>query len=900
MEKCWKYKFRMKKILIVLVLIVCCTGQVFSQVAQPNKQGEREYEIAEIAVEGVRYLDHGALISISGLRVGDKINLQSEDIPNALKKLWKQSLLSDAQIIADRIEDGKIFLVLQLTERPRLTKIEFEGVKKSQISELEDKIDLIKGRILTEALVKNTESAIRRYYIDKGHYDIEVKTIQKADSIVTNGAKLVIQVNKNPKVKIKDIVIEGNENISDLRIRMKMKNTSRKLRFTLINDIVSRLRYSKPKDYADFVLKQQEEASWSDALAYITEHANLNFFKTSKLVRKEHKEDLEGLVQFYNSKGYRDMEIEKDSIYRNADGSLTVHLLINEGNRYYFRDINWTGNFVHSDEELSQVLGIKKGDVYDMETLNKRINFNPQGQDVSAIYMDNGYLFFNIDPVELRIDSDSIDIEMRIYEGAQATLRRVTIAGNSRTNDHVVMREIRTIPGEKFSREKLIRTQRELSQLGYFDPEKVNPNLVPNPADGTADIEWQLEEISNDQIQLSGGWGGFIGFIGTVGITFNNFSAKNLFKFRSWDPLPVGDGQVFSISVQANGRQFQSYSASFTEPWLGGKKPNALTVSFNRSAIQRIDFRNLTAPPLGYFKITRGTVGLTRRLNWPDNWFMLTNSLQFFLYELNNYGVNLGCNTCDSYSVMLNTTIARNSVDNPIFPRRGSNISLSVSATPPWSLFNGKDYSNISNAERYKWLEYHKWMFDASFFTPILDKLVISTRAHLGFIGQYNSVVGVGPFERFMLGGDGITGMQFQIGTDMIGLRGYQNNSVVPTPETRISYEKALNGERQPVVTNISGGTIYNKFVMEARYLISPNPSATIFALAFGEAGNNWNDPRQYNPYQMLRSAGVGARIFMPAFGTIGVDWGYGFDRLPGQPNISGGQIHFMIGQQIR
>jgi outer membrane protein insertion porin family len=885
------------KVLSVLWAALMMSGLSFGQARAP--QGDREYEIADIIVEGVRYLDHNALISVSGLTVGDKINLQGEELSNAMKRLWKQSLLSDVQIIADRFDGSKVYLILKLTERPRLTKIQFEGVKKSQITEIEDKIDLIRGRILTDALVKNTELAVRKYYIEKGFYDVEVKTRQIPDTITTNGARLVINVDRKQKVKIEEIYFEGNESYPDFRLRMKMKETSRRVRFDLVNDLVSRLIYSKPKHYWQFIT-QQKEMELEDVFVYITDHANINIFKNSKLVRKEYKDDHQKLVTFYNNKGFRDMEIVRDSVYRNPDGTLSIKIVVDEGQKYYFRDIIWSGNYVHSDETLDAILGIRKGDIYNAETINRRINFNPTGdRDVSALYMDDGYLFFNIEPVELRIDQDSIDIEMRIYEGSQANLRRVSIAGNTRTNDHVVMREIRTIPGEKFSREKIIRTQRELSQLGYFNPETVNPNVVPNPNDGTADVEWQLEEISNDQIQLSGGWGGFIGFIGTVGITFNNFSAKNLFKPSMWDPLPVGDGQVFGIQVQANGRRFQSYSASFTEPWLGGKKPNALTVGLNRSVQRNIDF--FTNQEFGYFNVSRASVSLTRRLNWPDNWFMLTNSFQYFLYELNNFGLNLGCETCNSNSFLFNTVIARNSIDNPIFPRTGSNISLSISATPPYSLLNGKDYDRISNAERYRWMEYHKWMFDASFFTPIMNKLVVNARAHVGVIGQYSDRVGIGPFERFYLGGDGITGQMFLLGTDIIGLRGYPNNRVVPEPETVISWEERPGGlGREPVARSIAGGTIYNKFVMETRFLISPNPSATIFVLGFAEAGNTWNDPSKYNLYDLKRAAGVGARIFMPAFGTIGIDWGYGFDIIPGDTQRSGSQIHFMIGQQFR
>ncbi len=513
--------------------------------------------------------------------------------------------------------------------------------------------------------------------------------------------------------------------------------------------------------------------------------------------------------------------------------------------------------------------------------------------------MDNGYLFFNVTPVEVNVEHDSIDLELRVYEGAQATINKVTINGNTRTNDHVVLRELRTIPGEKFSRQKLIRTQRELSQLGYFNPETVNPTPVPNPNDGTVDINWELEEVSNDQIQLSGGWGGFIGFVGSLGVTFNNFSISNFLDFGNWDPLPVGDGQILSLQFQANGRQYQSYNASFTEPWLGGKKPNALTIGGNFSNQGEFaDWRNPRSGIAGSFKIFRGFVSLARRLKWPDNYFTLANSLEYSRYSLNNsirFGGQIGCSNCESNNFNFKTTIARNSIDNPIFPRSGSNISLAISLTPPYSLLNNKNYDNLSFEQSINFLEFNKWMFDASFFNQVVGDLVVNTRANFGIISSYGDKVGVGPFERFILGGSGLAGGQgFILGSDIIALRGYEDNSLRPTELVR-SFEQGEVSTRQ-----ISGGTIYNKFVMELRYPISLNPSATIFVLGFGEAGNTWTSFDDYNPYDLKRSAGVGARIFMPAFGTIGIDWGYGFDNAPGTNTASGGQIHFTIGNQQR
>lgn len=854
----------------------------------------REYEIGGIKVEGVKYLDENALISISGLRVGDRIKVPGDAISSAIKNLWKQGILSDVQILVDKIEAGKIYLILRLKERPRLTRYSFEGVKKSRQTELEDKIDLIKGRILTDALVKNTELSVAKYYKNKGYLNVNVTSSTVPDSIITNGVRLIIKVDRKNKVKINNIYFVGNDHFSERKLRSKMKKTAERVHLSLFEDIVSRMLHSKPKDYGKFLTEMHPETK-RGALDYLADNANLNFFKTSKLVKKDYEDDLDKIISFYNSKGYRDARILKDTITRHDNSSIDVGIKVFEGDKYYFRNITWTGNFVHDDKTLAKILGVRKGDVYDMDLIQKRLNYNPTGPDVSALYMDNGYLFFHVDPVEVKVENDSIDVDMRVYEGPQATIDEVNIKGNTRTNDHVVLRELRTIPGEKFSREKLIRTQRELSQLGYFNPEKVSPDVVPNPADGTADITWNLEEVSNDQIQLSGGWGGYIGFVGSLGVTFNNFSINRFFDFGHWDPLPVGDGQTLSLAVQANGKTYQNYSASFTEPWLGGKKPNALTVGFSYSYQgQRLSYTSNDIA--GYFKIYRGYVDLSRRINWPDNFFTISNSLTYSLYSLNNYGdFGFGANG-KANNIILNTTIARNSIDNPIFPRQGSKVSLSVNLTPPYSLFNNINYEKASTQEKNRWVEYNKWMFDASFFTQVVGDLVINTRAHFGYIGSYQKKVGVGPFERFILGGDGITGQQFILGSDIIGLRGYGNNTLMPTKQVISSYDSQGNAN----VSTLRGGTVYDKFVMEMRYPLSLNPSATIYVLGFAEAGNNWLSPKEFNPFDLKRSAGVGARIFMPAFGTIGIDWGYGFDKDPTTGKTSGGQIHFTIGQQIR
>ncbi|RUA35129.1 MAG: outer membrane protein assembly factor BamA [Bacteroidetes bacterium] len=884
---------------LLMLIIFLLTSQVM--VAQINPSLDyskpRKYEVAEVVTNGLEYLDEGAVIAITGIRVGDRIDIPGDDISFAIKKMWKQGLFADIEVKYEIVSEGKIKLILDLTERPRLTSYSFKGIKKSKESEISDELSLVKGRILTDASIKNAELNIKKYFKGKGFLNVEVNSVQKADEVVSNGVELIFNIDKKNKVKIEDLYIVGNTAFGDRRIKGKLKNTRERLRFTLFEDIVSRAIHSKPKHWFSFFTKQ-DSVGLSKALDYFGEHVNVNFFKSSKLVRTDYEDDKNAIIDFYNSKGYRDAEITYDSIFDEGN-NISIEIGIHEGQKYYFRDINWVGNFTYKDEVLSSVLNIDKGDVYNLEKINRKLNYDPTGNDISSLYMDNGYLFFNVTPVEVNVESDSIDLELRVYEGAQATINKVTISGNTRTNDQVVLRELRTIPGEKFSREKLIRTQRELSQLGYFNPETVNPTPVPNPNDGTVDINWELEEVSNDQIQLSGGWGGFIGFVGSLGVTFNNFSISNFLDFGNWDPLPVGDGQVLSLQFQANGRQYQSYNASFTEPWLGGKKPNALTIGGNFSNQgEFVDWRNPRSGIAGSFKIFRGFVSLSRRLKWPDNYFTLANSLEYSRYSLNNsqrFGRQIGCSNCESNNFNFKTTIARNSIDNPIFPRRGSNISLAVSLTPPYSLLNNKNYDKLSFEQSINFLEFNKWMFDASFFNQVVGDLVINTRANFGIIASYGDKVGVGPFERFILGGSGLAGGQgFILGSDIIALRGYEDNSLRPTELVR-SFE-----DGQEDIRPVSGGTIYNKFVMEMRYPISLNPSATIYVLGFGEAGNTWTGFDDYNPYDLKRSAGVGARIFMPAFGTIGIDWGYGFDNAPGTNTPSGGQIHFTIGNQVR
>lgn len=849
-----------------------------------NYSSPKEYEIASIKVEGIKYLDNNAIISLSGLRVGDKIKIPGDEISFAIKKLWKQGIIGNISINAEKIEGNQVWLVIQLTERPRLTRYEIRGVNRTIKGELEDKVELVKGKVLTDVLIKNTELTILEYMKGKGFLDTKVRITQKADTILRNSALLDIRVNKGLKVKIRNIRFHDNDKITSAKLRSKMKKTGMLPKFSLPTEIIDNAvaMVRKPKRLVDFLFKRKD-VNKHEFREYLATHVNLNIFKSGKYVPKEFKNDKASVIAYYNAKGYRDAKIVSDTTYNISKKYMNILMNVDEGKRYYIRDINWTGNYLYTDNQLGKVFGVRKGDVYNLENINKKLNYNPNGSDVSSLYMDDGYLFFNIKPVEVAINGDSVDLEMRMYEGTQATINKVTINGNEKTNDFVVLRELRTLPGYKFSRSDIIRTQRELSQLGYFDPQKINPVPIPDPVNETVDIQWNLEEKSNDQVQLQGGWGGAFGFVGTVGLSFNNFSLRNIAKFEKWRPLPVGDGQRLSINFQANGRSFVSYSIGFSEPWLGGRKPNSFGVNFNQSFSRSLD--RTASKTLGYLKVTGISLSLGRRVSWPDDFFVMSNSLAYQRYDLFNYGRGLGFSTGSSNSITFNTTLARRSVDNPLYPRSGSELSISASLTPPFSLLRNLDYSKATNAEKYKWLEYHKWNFDSKHYLTLKGKLVLATRLHFGYLGSYSGKVGVGPFERFKLGGSGLTGRNFLLGTDVVGLRGYDDGSLFP---------------RDPDNNTIFGGTLFSKYVMELRYPVTTSPTATIYGMAFLEAGNNWARFSEFNPYNVKKSAGVGVRIFMPAFGLLGFDWAYGFDRLPGQSDNAGARFHFSIGQQIR
>lgn len=818
-----------------------------------NYTSPKEYEIVGLSVTGTRYLDPNSLVSLAGLKMGDKIRIPGEPVGSSVRKLMDSGLLDNVELFATHAGEGKVSLMFKVQERPRLYRVNFLGVKKGEQDQLKDKVKLNLGKIVTTTITKNTQMAVRKFFVDKGYLNTKVKITTIPDS-ARNNATMRVLVDKGSKVKIAKISFENLNELDESAVRLKLKSTKEK-------------RFGR-------------------------------LFTPSKFVPKKYEEDKQKLIAYYNKLGYRDAAIESDTIIHNSDNTITLNMALNEGHKYYYRNVDFSGNYLYPAARLREVLGVTKGDVYNPEDLEKKLNGNP-GQDLSSLYMDDGYLYYNAQPIEKSIDGDSIDLEIRIFEGKQATINRVILNGNTKTSDHVVMRSIRTLPGQKFSKTNLIRTQRELSTLGYFDPEKIGINPVPQN-DGTVDIEYSVEEKPSDQIELSGGWGGYVGFVGTLGLTFNNFSARNIPNFSAWRPLPAGDGQRVQLRFQANGSQYQVYSLSFTEPWLGGRKPNALSVSASHTVYK--SFFDASNPysmyqplrgrtPTGSYTNTAITIGLGRQLKVPDDYFSLTHSLSYQRYDLNNLDLfYIGYSNGISNNFTFNTTLSRNSIDNPQFPRSGSSFSLSGSFTPPYSAFRTTTATEKPE-NKYKFVEYHKWMFDASWFQTVFGKLVLNTRAHMGFLGSYNKRTQIGPFERFVLGGSGLAGQgQFALAQDIIGLRGYDDRSVYTADYDRVPVGNARS----------QGGVVYNKFVAELRYPVSLNPSATIFVLTFLEAGNNWASYKQYNPFDLKRSAGFGARIFMPAFGLIGIDYGYGFDKIPGIKDKASGQFHFTIGQQFR
>jgi outer membrane protein insertion porin family len=798
-------------------------------------QQPKTYVIGGVTTSGTRFLDESVLVNISGLVVGDTIEVPGEKISKAIQALWKQGLFSDVKIAIDRVQGNRIFFDLQLTEKPRLSKFTFKGVGKSEADKIREKIKLEHDKVITENVLTTTKNVVRDYYQDKGFLNTQVEIKQIKDTLLLNRDILEIDVNKGHKVHIKHIYFEGNKEFKDSKLKRAMKNT-------------------------------KEKRLWK-------------IFTTSKYLEDNFEEDKTKIIAKYNDKGYRDAQIVKDTVYKLNDKYLDIKITVDEGHKYFFRNITWVGNTKHTSLELSRILGIKKGDVYNQGQLDQRLLMSQNGSDVSSLYMDDGYLFFSVTPVEINVENDSIDLEMRIHEGKQARINKVTVSGNTKTNDRVIMREIRTKPGQLFSRSDIIRTQRELAQLGYFNAEKFGIDTKPNPEDGTVDIGYVVEEKPSDQFEVSGGYGANQ-LVGSLGLTFNNFSGRNIFKKGAWAPLPSGDGQRLSLRFQTNGKYYQSYNASFTEPWLGGKKPNSLTVGGFRTI--QSNGRPKGDELRSAITITGGSVGLGKRLKWPDDYFSLYHEINYQYYELEKYSGFL-ISSGFSNNLYFGETFARNSIDAPIYPRSGSQTSLSLQFTPPYSLFNNINYSTASDQEKYKFIEYHKWKFSSSWFSRLVGNLVLNLKLQYGFLGLYNRDVGASPFERFYLGGDGLTGGFLFDGRELISLRGYENNVLTP----------------RNIFGNFIGGTIFDKYTVELRHPITLNPSATIYVLAFAEAGNNVLTFREFNPFSVKRAAGVGVKIFLPIFGLLGLDYGWRFDEYPGSIGDPKTHLTFSIGQQF-
>lgn len=810
----------------------------------------RTYEISGIMISGTNYYDKSVLQVLSGLEIGQKIKIPGDDITRAITNLWKQKLFDDVKIGILDITDDKVSLEITLREKPRLSNFTIRGLRKSKATSLRDELTIKSGQIITDNMLNSTRIQIKKYFIDKGFLDADATFEVIPDDARKNTSKLRITVNRGEKVKINSINFIGNTTVPSKKLKKSLKKTKERKRF----------------------------------------------LAKSRFIENEYEEDKNKIIEKYLSLGYRDIEIISDSVYRNDKKSININITLNEGIKYFYRNIKFVGNTKYTSQQLHEILKIKRGDVYNQAFLESRLNMNPTDLDISTLYMDDGYLFFRVEPVEVLVEGDSIDLELRMSEGPQARINKVTVSGNTKTSDHVILRELRTKPGQLFSRSDITRSLQALSTVGYFNPEALNVNPVPHPENGTVDIEYKVEERPNDQIELSAGWGMY-SVVGTLGLTLNNFSTRKMFDPKAWTPVPSGDGQRLSLRAQSNGTFFQSYSASFTEPWLGGKKPNALTVSIFHS-VQSNGYRKGEALRSALFT-TGASIGIAKRLKWPDDYFVAQYSLN--LQRYNNmydvYGKSYIASVPEgvSNSISLRFVLSRNSTNQNIYPSSGSNISFSVQATPPYSLFNGVDYKNLEPSKRYRLLEFHKWKFDATFFTPIVGKLVIMSRANFGFIGTYNPIVGMTPFERFWVGGAGLMGWNLD-GRELVALRGYQDNSLTPIRNDRFT-TSAGTIEQQVR----EGGTIYNRYTFELRYPISLNPQATVFPLLFAEAGGAWLKFRDYNPFQIYRSVGAGVRIFLPMFGMIGLDYGYGFDAptysVDGQYNR--GNFHFLIGQQF-
>ena len=815
----------------------------------------RTYVVDSIKVSGLKSFNAQTVISYSGLRKGQKISVPGEQVSEIINKLWGLELFSDINFYVTKVNGEKIDLEIEIEELPTLTDVKVNGLKKGKIETIIKDTELTAGKKLSESFLTNTKNYIENKYKKDGFLNTKVTLNTILDTVGKNTYKMVVNVDRGPRVKIDNINFEGNEIFKSSKLRSKLKNTKHK--------------------------------------------TSKRFWKKSKFVEKDFQEDLVGLVNFYKEEGYRDARVISDTLIKdeNDPNSITLNLEVEEGKKYYFGDIDFIGNTVYGDNIIQQILGLKKGDTYNGVLLKKRIadTSKPDGNDITNLYQNSGYLFSNINAVEVSAVNDTINFEIRITEGKPANFNKIYVEGNTKTNDHVIYRELRTKPGELYSKDRLVRTVRELGQLGFFDAEQINPELENvNPNDGTIDVKFDLVESGASQIELQGGYGQG-GFIGTLGLSFNNFSMRNIFDGKSYKPLPMGDGQTLALRLQAS-QFYNTYSFNFSEPWLGGEQPVQFSTSLQHTIQYRYDFFTGLADRSQSFQISGLTVGLAKRLQVPDDFFQLSQALSYQYYNLKNYYTGLftfgdgeAKNLAYTISLLRNNTRV-----NPIFPTGGSTFTISAKLTPPYSLISGRDFSDLENQpefqdengnplvdkidqERFRWLEFYKVKFNGTWYTRVFDDLILKTQADFGFIGAYNKDRGNIPFERFFLGGDGMVSYALD-GRETIALRGYPNQS--------------LSGN--------DGSVIYNKFSLELRYPITLKPSASIYALTFLEAGNGYNSFREFDPFNSKRSAGLGVRIFMPAFGLLGIDFAYGFDNAnPNSTTPNGWETHFIIGQRF-
>ena len=824
----------------------------------------KTYKVAGVKVEGTHYFSESQIIQLTGMQKGMELTVPGEDVSGIVKRLWLQRYFEDVALSIDRLSaDGdSAYFKITIKERPRVSRWTYTGVKSGEKKDLQDRLSLRRGGEFSEYVEKTSSDIIKRYYAEKGFLKCEVKAEVQKDTVIKNAIRVNFAVDKGAKVRIKDINFIGNEHVKDFKIAKEMKKTK------------------SNKIY--------------------------NFFSSKKFDQKEYINDKKGALSAFNEAGYRDARLVRDSVYYVDDKHLGIDLEFEEGNKYYFRDISWTGNSVYPTEYLNSILGLKKGDVYDKVSMEKRLfgGGKQNEYDVTKAYRDNGYLFFGLTPVETNIQNDSVDVELRISEGKQATLNNIIINGNDLTNEKVVRRQVFTLPGELFSQTDFERSIREIASLGQFDPEAIMSeggySIIPNQISNTVDVIYNVTEKPSSQLELSGGWGGRT-FVATVGVSFNNFSTHRFFDKSAWRPVPLGDAQNLAFRFQTNGTYYTCMTASFTEPWLTGKKPTSLNLSayYTRQTNSYLALNILSSDRM--MEVFGFSASLGNRLKWPDSYFVLYNGLSWQTYRLTNWYSGyfiFDHGTANNISYTFN--LMRNSTDQQIYPRQGSDISFSVALTPPFSLFRKHtfdemgvrqpvnswrdiNYDTWSAADRYRWIEYHKWKFNAATYTKLVGDLVLMTRAQFGYLGYYNRKWGYSPFEGFLVGGDGMSGYN-TYGSEIISLRGYENYSLTPYELSQYN----SNGYAY-------AGNVYDKFTVELRYPVILQPSSTIFALAFLEGGNCWSDIKNFNPFIIKRSAGVGVRIFLPMVGLLGVDWGYGFDDATN----GGSQFHFVIGQQF-